>query len=56
MEREDIISNEERSDCCDAPIWGEIVDGIGICSFCKEWCGVMEDEDDTEAEEEKVVG
>jgi hypothetical protein len=30
--------NEEMlSECCDATSVGEIVDGLGMCSKCKEW-------------------
>ena len=25
------------SSCCGSPIYGEVTDGIGICSRCKEW-------------------
>lgn len=28
--------NEGLSDCCDAPPWGEVHDGMAICSRCKE--------------------
>lgn len=27
------------SDCCGAPPVFDIIDGIGICSRCKEWAG-----------------
>lgn len=34
-----------RSECCDAPIYGEVVGDppIGICSRCKEWAGVTQE-------------
>lgn len=25
------------SECCEAPATGEIIDGLGVCSKCKEW-------------------
>lgn len=35
------------SDCCSAPIYGEITgtgpDACGICSECKEWAGVYDE-------------
>ena len=38
------------SECCGAPIYGEITgegeDACGVCSECKEWSGVMNDEDE----------
>jgi len=37
------------SECCGAPIYGEILeegtpDACGLCSDCKEWMGVCDDE------------
>ena len=39
------------SECCGAPVYGEISDegtpdAIGLCSDCKEWMGVYDDEDE----------
>ena len=31
------------SECCGAPIYGEIIDDLGICSRCKEWSGVIQE-------------
>jgi hypothetical protein len=28
------------SDCCNAPITGEIISNMGICSYCNEWSEV----------------
>lgn len=42
------------SDCCSAPILGEVSgegpDAVAVCSQCKEWAGVYdENEEDTNA-------
>jgi hypothetical protein len=54
------------SSCCGSPVWGEIdkssdnkEDWCGICSRCKDWSGVWDDEDeeldnDTEEIEEEI--
>lgn len=34
---EEYINDTHVSDCCDAPILGEITEGFGICSHCREW-------------------
>jgi hypothetical protein len=40
---------ELRSDCCDAVADGEVIDGIGICSKCKEHASFTnENEDDNQ--------
>jgi len=40
-------NQEVRSDCCDAPAMGEVIDGIGICAKCKEHASFTnEDEED----------
>jgi len=39
------INSGYLSECCGAPIFGEITGGIGICSQCKEWSGVSIDPD-----------
>lgn len=36
------------SECCSASIYGEVIDGIGICSQCKEWAGVIKDPESEE--------
>lgn len=44
------------SDCCGAPIQGEIMgtdeDATGVCSQCKEWSGVSDDDSDGTSQEE----
>jgi len=36
--------NEPITDCCSAQFLGEIVDGSGRCSDCKEMAGVAEED------------
>jgi hypothetical protein len=40
------VSVNAFSECCGAPIYGEIIDELGICSRCKEWSGVVREEDE----------
>ena len=34
------LNEDYLSECCGAPILGEIVDDIGRCSQCQEWSGI----------------
>jgi len=46
---EDYENPNALSECCHAPILGEVIDDLGICSQCREWAGairVQEEEDD----------
>lgn len=44
------VNSSIISECCGEPIYGEICgehpNEIGICSRCKEWSGVVTEEDD----------
>ena len=41
---DDIDVNENfYSECCGAPVMGQIIDDLAICSQCKEWCGVVQE-------------
>jgi len=43
------VNSRFLSECCGAPIYGEIcgdrLNQIGICSHCKEWSGVVKAEE-----------
>ena len=41
----DFVIGSGESNCCGAPSIGEVIDGLGMCSECKEWAE-FEDEDD----------
>jgi hypothetical protein len=43
-----LIDNRFLSECCGAPIYGEIFDNIGLCSQCKEWSGIIKNKDVTD--------
>jgi hypothetical protein len=42
-EYDEYINDNFISDCCGAPIVGEIIDDLGICSQCNEWSGVRQE-------------
>ena len=42
------INTGYLSECCNAPIYGEITEGFGICSQCKEWSGVIRNREEDE--------
>lgn len=48
---DDLVLNEDfHSECCKAPIMGEIIDDLAICSQCREWCGVIQEAPSAEEE------
>jgi len=36
---------DQVSNCCGADFLGEVSNGVGICGECKEWAGVMEEDE-----------
>lgn len=49
-EDEYLYTNDQFiTECCGAPVLGEIIDDVGMCSRCHEWSGVKQDpENETE--------
>lgn len=39
----DYINEEYLTECCGAPVLGEVVEGLGLCSRCGEWAEVSKD-------------
>ena len=38
-----------RSECCDAPVDGSLLDhDVGVCSECKEWSEFYDEEEEDE--------
>jgi hypothetical protein len=43
------------SNCCGAPISGEIVDIVGMCSDCHEWAEIESDENEFDIDNDKLI-
>lgn len=47
VDREDFIDNSVLSNCCGAPALGEVINGEGMCSDCKEHAEFEENEEES---------